>query len=70
MLWFKFGRLLHGIVNSVIRGAYFLAITPMAILMRPFGKKLLNHQCDPHAASYWIERIPPGPRAESVRHQF
>lgn len=69
--WFRFGLLLHRIVNPVVLGAmFFLAITPMALFMRILGKKLLNMQYDPDAKSYWIERQPPGPSTESVRRQF
>ncbi len=70
-LWFKFGLLLHAVINPLILGAmFFLAVTPMALVMRVFGKKLLNMQYDPAAKSYWIERTPPGPSAQSVRRQF
>jgi Saxitoxin biosynthesis operon protein SxtJ len=70
-LWFRFGLLLHKIVNPLVLGAMFLfAITPMALVMRLFGKKFLNLQFDPAAKSYWIERQPPGPSADSVRRQF
>lgn len=70
-LWFKFGLLLHAIVNPLVLGAmFFLAVTPMALAMRLFGKKLLNMSYDPAAKSYWIERRPPGPAPETVRRQF
>ncbi len=70
-LWFRFGLLLHAIINPVVLGAmFFLAVTPMALVMRLTGKKLLNMHYDPEAKSYWIERQPPGPSAQSVRRQF
>lgn len=70
-LWFKFGLLLHAIINPLVLGAmFFLAVTPMALVMRLAGKKLLNMQYDPSAKSYWIERQPPGPSPQSVRRQF
>lgn len=69
--WFRFGLLLHRVVNPVVLGAmYYLAITPMALFMRALGKKLLDMQFDPDAKSYWIERQPPGPSADSVRRPF
>ena len=53
------------------RGAmFFVAVTPMALVMRLAGKKLLNMDYEPAAKSYWIERKPPGPPPESVRRQF
>ena len=70
-LWFKFGLLLHAIINPVVLGAmFFVAVTPMALVMRLAGKKLLNMDYEPAAKSYWIERKPPGPPPESVRRQF
>ena len=39
IVWFKFGLLLHKIVNPLIMGfLFFLTITPIALLMRLFGK--------------------------------
>ena len=70
-LWFKFGLLLHAIINPIVLGAmFFVAVTPMALVMRLAGKKLLNMDYEPNAKSYWIERKPPGPPPESVRRQF
>lgn len=70
-LWFKFGQVLHNIVSPIILGAmFFLAFTPMAFLLKLFGKKLLSLKYDPEAASYWIDRNPPGPSSVSVRKQF
>lgn len=70
-LWFMFGQVLHKFVSPIILGAmYFLAFTPMALLLKLFGKKLLNLTYNPEVASYWIERIPPGPSSDSVRKQF
>lgn len=71
LIWFKFGLLLHRIVNPVVLGAmFFIAITPMAFVMRRIGKNLLQLEFDPGAKTYWIVRDPPGPSAESVRRQF
>jgi Saxitoxin biosynthesis operon protein SxtJ len=70
-LWFKFGLLLHKIVNPLVLGAmFFLAVTPMALLMRLFGKRFLNMTFDKNSPTYWIERKPPGPSAQSARRQF
>ncbi len=71
ILWFRFGLLLHKIVNPLVLGALFLlVVTPLAIIMRLAGKKLLNRTYDPEAPSYWIARQPPGPAPESIRNQF
>jgi hypothetical protein len=49
---------------------YFLTITPIGLMMRLFGKDMLKLKLDPGANSYWIERDPPGPEAESMKNQF
>jgi hypothetical protein len=38
--------------------------------MRLFGKDPLRLKRDPAAATYWIERTPPGPKPESLGDQF
>ena len=71
LVWFRFGLVLHKIVNPLVLGALFLAVvTPLAIVMRLAGKKLLSRSYDPAAQSYWIVRNPPGPTPESINHQF
>ncbi len=70
-LWTKLGLLMHKVVNPLIMGLlFFVAITPMGLLFRLFGKDLLRLKLDRQAASYWIERKPPGPAPDSMRRQF
>lgn len=70
-LWFKFGLLLHHIVNPVIMALIFFgAVLPTAVMVRLFGKDLLRLKRDASAKSYWIERDPPGPEPESMTRQF
>lgn len=70
-IWTKFGMLLHHIVNPIVLGILFFAvITPIALLMRARGKDLLRMRLDKAANSYWIEREPAGPDAESLNKQF
>lgn len=70
-LWFRFGLLLHKIVNPIIMALlFFTTVTPIALLMKLFGKDSLNRKFDPSAKSYWIERQPPGPDPETMRNQF
>jgi hypothetical protein len=40
------------------------------MLMRLCGKDSLRLRREPDAASYWIEREPPGPPPETMRNQF
>jgi hypothetical protein len=69
--WHRFGLLLHRIVNPLIAGLlYYVALTPMGLLMRAIGKDPLRLRLDPDATSYWIEKRPPGPAPETMSHQF
>jgi hypothetical protein len=70
-LWFRFGLLLHRVVNPVVLGIlFYLVITPVALLVRTFGGKLLPLAFDESALTYWIVRDPYGPQPDSVRDQF
>lgn len=70
-LWTKFGMLLHHIVSPLALGIlFFLVVTPIGLVMRLFGKDPLRLRLDRSASSYWIERTPPGPTADSLKNQF
>ena len=70
-LWFRFGLLLHKIVNPIIMALlFFTTVTPIALIMKMVGKDPLNRKFDSTAKSYWIERQPPGPEPETMRNQF
>jgi hypothetical protein len=70
-LWFKFGLLLHHIVNPLVMALmFFVVIMPIGLLMRIFGKDPLRLRFDREAKSYWIPRDPPGPAPESLKNQF
>ena len=70
-LWTRLGLLLHRIVNPLIMGLlFFFVVTPTGLLLRLFGKDLLRLRRDAAAASYWIERDPPGPAPDTMKNQF
>jgi hypothetical protein len=70
-LWTKFGMLLHNIVSPVVLAVlFYLVVTPTGVLMRLLGKDVLRLRFDGDATSYWIDRTPPGPDAESLKNQF
>jgi hypothetical protein len=70
-LWFKFGMLLHAVVNPVVMGLiFFVAVWPTGLAMRMFGKDPLRLKLGPERDSYWIVRQPPGPAPESMKDQF
>lgn len=69
--WMKLGLLLSKIVTPIVMGLiFFTTVTPIGLLMRLFGKDLLNVKADPNAKSYWVERSPPGPAPDSIKNQF
>lgn len=71
LLWFRLGMALAKIMNPIIMGLlFYLTITPMALLMRLFGKDPLHRRFEPQAKSYWVVRDPAGPAADSMRNQF
>jgi hypothetical protein len=70
-VWFKFGLLLHHIVNPIMMGLlFYLTIWPTGLILRITGKEFLRLKREPERDSYWIVRDPPGPQPESMRDQF
>ena len=66
-LWFKFGILLGKIVSPIVMGViYFLVVTPTGLLMRLFGKDILNLKFN-NEKSYWIEKKEP---KSKMKNQF
>jgi hypothetical protein len=70
-LWMKLGALLYTVVSPVVMALlFYVTVTPIALLMRLLGKDPLRLRRDPDAASYWIDRTPPGPSPVSMKNQF
>lgn len=70
-LWLKIGLVLYSVINPIVLALlFYLCITPIGLIMRLLGKDLLNLRRDPTVESYWIQRRPPGPTAESLKNQF
>ena len=70
-LWFKFGLLLHHVVNPIVMFVlYFGAMVPMGLLVRVLGKDLLQLKFDKAAKTYWIPRSPPAPPPGGMAKQF
>jgi hypothetical protein len=69
--WFRFGLLLHKVVNPLVMGlVFFTTLVPTALIMRLLGKDILKMRPDPSLKSYWIERSDGGPKGETMRNQF
>jgi hypothetical protein len=61
-IWFRFGLLLHAIINPLVMGLmFFTVITPIALIMRALGKRPIALRGDKASGSYWVTRSePPG----------
>jgi hypothetical protein len=70
ILWFKFGLLLHRIVNPVVMFATFaLVFVPAGMLMRIWRDPLRSRRLTA-ASSYWMDRRQIGGTAGSMTNQF
>ena len=66
-LWFKFGIFLGKIISPLIMGIiFFLVVTPIGLIMRIFGKDLLNLKYN-KKETYWINKS--GPKSK-MKNQF
>ena len=66
-IWFKIGIILGKIVSPFIMGIiFFLVVTPTGLIMKLFGKDLLNLKYN-NKNSYWIEKV--GPKSK-MKNQF
>ena len=67
LLWFKFGILLGKIVSPVVMGIiFFVVVTPISILLKIFGKDVLNLKFN-NNKTYWI--VKDGPKS-NMKKQF
>ena len=56
------------IVSPIIMGIiFFLVVTPIGLLMRLFGKDVLNLKLNKKESTYWIEKV--GPKSK-MKNQF
>jgi hypothetical protein len=70
-LWLRFGLLLNRIISPVVLALlFYIVVTPMGAIMRVFGKDSLRLRRHDSDTSYWIKRNPPGPKPDSLNHQF
>ena len=66
-LWFKFGIFLGKIISPLIMSIiFFFVVTPIGLLMKLFGKDVLNLKYN-NNKSYWIEKN--GPKSK-MKNQF
>jgi hypothetical protein len=56
-LWIKFGEILGKIIAPIVMAVvYFLILTPISLLVRLFGKDLIEMKFNNNVKSYWIKR--------------
>ncbi|MEL6287266.1 MAG: hypothetical protein AAFQ42_12820 [Pseudomonadota bacterium] len=68
--WFRFGLLLHRIVNPVVMAVMFaIAIIPMGLGMQ-LVRDPLRKKPAPEGESYWIEIDPQTTPPTSMKNQF
>src|SRR5262245_30770101 len=68
--WMRLGGLLHVIVSPLLLGLFFYtAVTPVGLCaLRLIGKDPLRLKRG--AASYWVERDPPGPAPSTMTEVY
>ena len=55
-IWFKFGILLGNFIAPIVMGiVYFMVVTPTGLIMKLFGKDLLNLKKN-NKDTYWIDK--------------
>jgi hypothetical protein len=60
--WMALAFALGWVVSRLVLAlAFFLAVTPLALLARATGKRFLDLDLDPSAPSYWVRRAPGRP---------
>tara|TARA_B100000965_G_scaffold382957_1_gene381727 strand:- start:2031 stop:2417 length:387 start_codon:yes stop_codon:yes gene_type:complete len=66
-IWHKFGLLLGRIISPLVMGViFFLVVTPIGLIMKIFGKDLLNLKLNKDK-TYWINKT--GPKSK-MKNQF
>ena len=67
-LWFKFGVKLGAIIAPIVMiVVFFLVVTPIGIIMKIFGKDLINKKINKDTKTYWINRKK---STSSMKRQF
>ena len=69
--WMKLAFVLAWVNTRLLLGLFFyLVMTPIGLLLRLFGKDLLNERIDRSAHSYWVRREAESFDAERYRRLF
>lgn len=69
--WMYLGLALNRVVSPLVMGVVFFAVfTPVALVLRAKGRDALRRGFERNLATYWIDRIPPGPDGKTLPRQF
>jgi Saxitoxin biosynthesis operon protein SxtJ len=69
--WMKLGDLMGRVVNPIVLGILFYGvITPFGVARQLFGADPMKRKFEPALKTYWVDRDPPGPAADSFPNQF
>lgn len=69
--WLRLGLLMYRFVNPLVMAIiFFVAILPIGLTMRLFGKDFLRLKRDRSLKTYWLRRADPRPASVSMRQQF
>lgn len=69
--WMKLGAALHRLTSPIVLGVLFFGLfAPVGVAMRAARRDALKRRFDPGATTYWVDRDPPGPEADSLPNQF
>ncbi len=70
-LWTRLALLLSRLMTPVVMALlYFGTVLPTGLLIRLLAKDSMRLQWRKDVKSYWIDRDPPGPAAQSLKKQF
>ena len=71
LVWFKFGELLHKIMNPLILALiFFIIIMPIGLIMQLCSKRPIPLKFDKAKKTYWIDKTPSGPEPDTMKRQF
>jgi hypothetical protein len=71
LLWYKFGLLLHSIMNPLLLGLiFFSTFVPIGLLMRLMGKRPIPISFSKSKDSYWVEKNQSELDPETMKRQF
>lgn len=70
-VWTRLGLLMHHVTSPLVLGIIFFGVVmPIGLILRVLDKRPLQLKYEPDAATYWIQREPPGPDGPSLSNQF